>query len=391
MSIGERIRARRLLRGWSVRHAASRAGISHATWSRIERGRQAADNRFMLADIAAALECAPSELAGAPVPAGDRAAVAAQVAVYGIRQALVELDLGLAGAAARPVRPAAELSRTVELIDGLRKACDYAGAGRLVPDLLRDLHAAAGGPERAEALRLLCDAAFMASAIVRNLGHPAEAWLAAERSREAAEAGDSPVLLGYAAFSRACAASACGAYARSLALATAAADDLRPHLDRPGGLEALGMLRLIGADASRGLKRLDDSRAWCEEAAELAERTGESGELGLFFGPTNVGIWRIGIEVDGGDPGRAAEVARRTNPAIITAECRQVFYFADAARAYAQLRGHEREAVRSLLTAERIAPQHVHSSALAKETTRALLERSRELSPLRGLYERLST
>src|ERR687889_1511660 len=93
LTIGERIRARRLLRGWSVRFAASRAGISHATWSRIERGRQAADNRFILADIAAALECSPTDLAGTPVPAADRAAMAAQAGVYGIRQALVDIDL----------------------------------------------------------------------------------------------------------------------------------------------------------------------------------------------------------------------------------------------------------------------------------------------------------
>jgi transcriptional regulator with XRE-family HTH domain len=92
-SIGERIRARRLLRGWSIRHAASRAGISHTTWSRIERGRQAADNRFVLAEIAAALECAPSDLAGMPAPATDRAALAAQPAVHGIRRALVEFDV----------------------------------------------------------------------------------------------------------------------------------------------------------------------------------------------------------------------------------------------------------------------------------------------------------
>src|SRR3954465_7554623 len=92
LTIGERIQARRLLRGWSVRHAASRAGVSHATWSRIERGRQAADNRFMLADIAAALECSSAELVGVAVPAADRETVAAQVAVHGIRQALVEVD-----------------------------------------------------------------------------------------------------------------------------------------------------------------------------------------------------------------------------------------------------------------------------------------------------------
>src|SRR5688500_8961794 len=94
LTIGERIRHRRLMRGWSVRHAASRAGVSHATWSRIERGRQAADNRFVLADIAAALECSPTELAGMLVPAGDRAAMAAHAGVHAIHQALVETDLG---------------------------------------------------------------------------------------------------------------------------------------------------------------------------------------------------------------------------------------------------------------------------------------------------------
>src|SRR4051794_41844112 len=91
-TIGDRIRARRLLRGWSVRYAASRAGISHATWSRIERGRQATDNRFMLADIAGALECAPADLAGTGVPAPDRATTAARAGVLGLRRALIDID-----------------------------------------------------------------------------------------------------------------------------------------------------------------------------------------------------------------------------------------------------------------------------------------------------------
>ena len=232
-TIGERIQVRRLLRGWSVRYAASRAGISHATWSRIERGRQAADNRFTLADIAAALECSPTDLAGTPVPAADRAAMAAQLAVYGIRQALVDVDLSEPTVRSAP--PVAELARTVALVDTLRQACDYAGAGRLVPGLLRDLHAASAGSDRRAALRLLCDAAFIASTIVRNLGHPAEAWLAAERCRDAAEATEDPVLLGYAAYARASAASVCGSFPRSLALAGRASDELRPHLARHGG------------------------------------------------------------------------------------------------------------------------------------------------------------
>src|SRR6266508_778434 len=93
-TIGERIRTRREMRGWSVRYAASRAGISHATWSRIENGRQGADNRFVLADIAAALECSVAELAnGAPAAVTDRSLVTARANVYAVREALVESDL----------------------------------------------------------------------------------------------------------------------------------------------------------------------------------------------------------------------------------------------------------------------------------------------------------
>jgi hypothetical protein len=154
----------------------------------------------------------------------------------------------------------------------------------------------------------------------------------------------------------------------------------------------LGSLQLICAYAGRGLKKLDDSRAWASDAADLAGRTGETTTMGLFFGPTNVNIWRIGIEVDGGDPAYAVNIARGTNPATIAAGFRQVFFYADAARAYARLRGKDREAIRYLLIAERLAPQHVHTSALAQETTRSLLERSQRQvggTELRGLSERM--
>jgi hypothetical protein len=324
------------------------------------------------------------------VPAADRAAMAAQASVYGIREALVDIDLS--EPAVRSAAPVADLARTVALVDTLRQTCDYAGAARLVPDLLRDLHAAASGPDRKPALRQLCHVTFIASSIVRNLGHPAEAWLAAERCRDAAQATEDPVLLGYAAYARASAASACGSFHRGLTVAATAADDLQPHLAVPGAMEMLGSLLLVCAYASRGGKRLDDSQTWAREAVDLADRTGQTDTMGLYFGPTNVNIWRIGIEVDGGDPARAVDIARATNPATIRAGFRQVFYYADAARAYARLRGKDQQAIRYLLTAERLAPQHVHTSPHAQETTRALLERSRRQAggpELRGLGERM--
>ncbi|GGQ81342.1 transcriptional regulator [Couchioplanes caeruleus subsp. azureus] len=389
-AVGDRIRAGRLLRGWSIRYAASRAGVSHATWSRIERGRQAADNRFMLAAIAGALECTPAELAGTDVPAVDRTTAAARAGVLGLRRALVDIDL--TEPPAGPAPPVAELRRSVALADALHQACDYAGAARLLPDLLRDLHTETAGPDHREALRLLCDATSIAFSVLRNLGHPADAWLAAQRCRDAADAAGDPVLRGHAAYALARAAIACGSYQRGQTLAERAVDDLGRHLGRPGGPEALGSLHLVAALAGRCRQRLDDSRDWLAEAAELARRTGETSTMSMFFGPTNVNIWRMSIEVDHGDPGLVVEIARGTDPAAIPAGVRQVFYYADAARALARIGGRDREAIRLLLTAERIAPQHVRTSAELAETVLALLERSRRQAggtALRGLYARM--
>ncbi|MEU4424302.1 helix-turn-helix transcriptional regulator [Actinoplanes sp. NPDC024001] len=388
--VRERIRTRRLLRGWSVRYAASRAGISHATWSRIERGLQAADNRFMLATIAGALECAPADLAGADVPAPDRATAAARAGVLGLRRALVDIDLTESPDGSAP--PLADLARSVALADALHQACDYAGAARLLPGLLRDLHIETAGPDHREALRLLCDATSIASSVLRSLGHPADAWLGAERCRDAADASGDPVLRGTAAYALARAAVACGSHQRGQTIAERAVDDLGRHLSRPGGPEVLGSLHLVAALASRCRQRLDDSRDWLTEAAALARRTGETDTLSMFFGPTNVDIWRMSIEVDDGDPGRVVEIARRTDPAAIPVGVRQVFYYADTARALARIGGRDREAVRFLLTAERVAPQHVRTSAELAATIRLLLDRSRRQAggtELRGLHERM--
>lgn len=390
LAVGEEIRTRRLLRGWSIRYAASRAGVSHATWSRIERGLQTADNRFMLADIAGALDCAPADLAGIAVPAPDRVTAAAQAGVLGLRRALVDIDL--TEPPAGPAPPMAELRRGVELADALYRACDYAGTGRLLPDLLRHLHTETAGPDHGVALRLLCEAAHTASSMLRVLGHPSDAWLGAQRCRDAADASGDPVLQGHAAYALASAAIACGSPQRGQTIAERAVDDLSPHLASPGGPEVLGTLHLVAALASRCRQRLDDSRDWLTQAAGLAGRTGETTTMGMFFGPTNVDIWRMSIEVDDGDPGHVVEIAGRIDPTAIPAGVRQVYYYADTARALTRIGGRDREATRFLLTAERIAPQHVRSCPELAATVRLLLDRSHRRSggaELRALHERL--
>jgi hypothetical protein len=344
----------------------------------------------MVADIAGALECAPADLVGTGVPAPDRVTAAARAGVLELRRALIDIDLS--EPAARPAPAIGELRRSVSLADAMHRACDYAGAARLLPDLLRDLHAETAGPEHAEALRLLCDATHAASTVLRSLGYPADAWLGAERCRDAAQMAGDAVLQGHAAYALSRAATACGSYQRAQTIAERAVDELGGHLGQPRAPEVLGTLHLVAALASRCRQRLDDSRDWLSEAAGLARRTGETTTLGMFFGPTNVNIWRMSIEVDDGDPARVVEIARGTDPAKIPAGVRQVFYYADTARALTRLGGRDREAIRYLLTAERIAPQHVRTSAELAGTIRVLLDRSRRQAggtELRGLHERM--
>jgi transcriptional regulator with XRE-family HTH domain len=388
--LGGRIRARRLTRGWSVRFAASRAGVSHATWSRIERGLQTADNRFTLAGIAAALECSPAELAGAPVPAADRDAAAAVMGTAAVRRALIDIDLSEPADGCAP--PLDDLAAQVNLGESRLQACDYGAVTRLLPGLLRDLHVETAGPQAGRALRLLCAATATASSVLRILGLPADAWLAGERCREAADSCGDPVLQGYAAYVRSSAATTAGSYQRGLTLAERAAGELQRHVGRPGAAEVLGCLYLVCALAGQCGRRLDESRAWSAEAAALARRTGETTTNGLYFGPTNVDFWRISIEVEEGDPGYAVEIARRTTPGALPVGFRQVYYYADTARALTMLTSHDREAIRLLLTAERIAPQHMHRSADVWQTVQTLLDRSRRQaggSELRGLSARM--
>jgi hypothetical protein len=125
------------------------------------------------------------------------------------------------------------------------------------------------------------------------------------------------------------------------------------------------------------------------EAQRIADRTGDVDTLGLNFGPTNIRVWQISMEVEGGDPGRALEVAQATNPAALTLS-RQVGFYSDVSRALAST-GRDLDAVRYLARAERTGPQRVRSSRVLQEATRGLVERvpQSDASELRGIAERM--
>ncbi|MEV5448225.1 helix-turn-helix transcriptional regulator, partial [Streptomyces sp. NPDC052644] len=204
-SIGDRIRARRELRGWSVRYAASRAGISHTSWSRIERGLQRTD-RYMVVDLAAALECSVVDLTGQAYTPADRQLDAARIDAERVWRVMMDTPMARRSEVTATVE---QVRREAALVRGLYGRCDYAGALRRLVDLVPAMH---GLTDRRAALSEMVPVYGVAMGSLLNVSYPAHAWLAAERCAEAAGLLDDRVAVGVAAANRARVSAYSGAY-----------------------------------------------------------------------------------------------------------------------------------------------------------------------------------
>ena len=213
--------------------------------------------------------------------------------------------------------------------------------------------------------------------------------MAAERCRQIAEHLAEPVPLAVADWTRADAAIAGGSFRRALTLTTRAANDLETSMDHPTAPEVMGMLHLSSSLSVLASRRTDDAVAHLSAARRIADRAGETTSWEMSFGPSNVGIWQMGFEVSAGEPGRAVELARLVDTDNIPSKGRQATFYLHLGRALTDLTGHDDAALRTLLVAERRAPQLVRSSVMARETARVLLHRAMRGSPLYGLCERL--
>ncbi|MFG1803497.1 helix-turn-helix domain-containing protein [Micromonospora carbonacea] len=378
--MGDRIRARRELRGWSIRHAASRAGISHTSWSRIERGQQRTD-RYMVVDLAAALECSVVDLTGQAYTPADRQLDAARIDAERVWR--IMMDTPMAGAREMPAT-VEQVRREAGLVRALYGRCDYAGALRRLVDLVPAMH---GLTDRRAALAEMVPVYGVAMGSLLNVGYPAHAWLAAERCAEAAGLLEDPVAAGVAAANRARVSAYSGAYGPARAWCDAAGADLAGS-GADGALDVLGFLHLARAHHLAGLRDRAGAEEHLAEAARIAAHTGETESWDLAWGPRNVALWRMAFQLDTGRPGEAIRTATGVDVSGLPA-VRQVYFWLDLSRA-AEAVGRSRDAVRMLLAAERVGPQHARSSTSARETARELLRRGAASPELRGLCERMS-
>lgn len=398
VQIGTRVRMVRHRRGLGLGTAAGLAGISKSYLSMLENGKRQFDRRGLVEDIARALGCSPADITGQPYLPPDRESAFA-------RSTIEEIEIGLNDATLTDVpdiRPRSldELSVLVEANARQRDTADYRQAGTDLARLLNELHVhvvTGAGEQRQRAAELLVHAAYNAFVLATTFGYPHLAEQAAQRSHDAANLAESPEMRALAMFAFAPSVARVGGRGRGLRMidkAIAAAGS--PDVGRDGvttGPQMIGLLHLMAAHLRARTTDDDAAMTHLAEAENIANAVGEGNAHHQHFGPTNVAVWKVAIGTELGHGPTVAERAEATHVdlAVLASRDRTAAWHFDLARSYGMGDGNrDREAIRHLDQADRLAPQRIRNDPLARDLTLGLHRRatrpSWELNSIRNRF-----
>lgn len=375
--IGRNVRAIRTERGMSLATLATVSGLSKGYLSKVERGLANLNPRRSLLDVADALKVPPSRLTGQPYDPQTRGEELVRVAVEDLRDILYGSAIG-AQSEEPPARGLAALREDVDRAGALYAECAVEPLAEMLPPLLADLYARSGqgGDEATEATALLPVALNAGWNLAHWAGEPEVAYRAAEHSLTSAQMNGDPALIGFAQFGVShTLAHVNGKRARIRGgqVAAAGAEALVAHAAAGPAAEMFGMLHLTAAWADLLAGDGDNVDQHIAEAQAAAERTGDGSYGRLWFGPSNVAAWRVGLAVERGEGGCVPELAAAVDLASLPAPERKAGHLINLGRGLAQEPATAREAVGAFIRARRLTPTRVRWNPQVRLTTEQLL------------------
>lgn len=382
LSVGERIAFYRKRRGYTQEVLAGLVGRSTDWLAKAESGRRKPPRIDMLAELARILRVPLGDLVGQAMLVEDERR---QDDVPAIRNALMSprrLSRLLFGPEAD-----AQLPTPTPVTVRVEKAWnDYQG-GRLgsviaaLPALIQtaqELEDRAGrnAEDRRDCWAVSARTHHLAATTLAKVGESDISWLAAERAMRAADASDDPLVLASAARSGAHALLANGRYEHAMELGEATASWLSSRVaeNDPAALSLLGMIHLRTAVAAARHQDRPTATRLLVRAEELADDLGsDENYWQTAFGPTNVLLHRLSIELDLDNIPYVAEHGQVDVDHM--PQERGVSHRIDFARALS-LAGRGEDAFVELRRAEGASPQLVHNNPRVRETLRDLIKQS---------------
>lgn len=180
-----------------------------------------------------------------------------------------------------------------------------------------------------------------------------------------------------------------GRFVESHKLATTTAADLAPA---GGSLlpvwSLFGSLLLTGATAAGRAGNRPVAGVLLGEAREAAGRTGNRNDYESAFGPDQVLMQTVDIEIVTENYGAALTAGRRMPGNICLPVAARARHLSDIALAHARL-GHDGAALDTLLAMEQLAPQWTRYQGQPKQIVRELRERASRPPKLTELAQRM--
>ncbi|HEX5405771.1 MAG TPA: XRE family transcriptional regulator [Pseudonocardiaceae bacterium] len=268
----------------------------------------------------------------------------------------LELDLSLAFSAYQQSRFTTAASRVSSLLSDLRRASMICRKG-----------------QRAKLSGILALSYQAAASVLAKAGESDIAWVAAERGMSAAKDSGSPAIRASLTRSIAFALLAAGRLESAMRLVEAGAIKLQDEIAHDDtALSVYGTLFLLGSMAAA---RLGDGRRTADyltEASDAARRLDDdANHLWTAFGPTNVAIHRVNTSTELGDIQTVVDHGLSLDTDAVPVE-RRVRYLLDVAHVHC-MTGNRDDALGTILTAERAAPEQVRQHHLSRKVVTKLV------------------
>jgi transcriptional regulator with XRE-family HTH domain len=194
----------------------------------------------------------------------------------------------------------------------------YTEASAVIPDLITDVqHAArsfrAAGEvgDRRKAARLSADMYFLLRTFAKRIGRTDLSLLAADRAIVAAQEADDPLRMAAAHWNLGHILLAQDEAQAAEEVVVRAAEELKPHLDAGGDWVAMyGALWLVAV-----ISAVRHGDSWTardrlrEYALPAARSVGDGNTMWTVFGPTNVDLHAMSVEMEAGESGEGLRIA----------------------------------------------------------------------------------
>ncbi|MFG2757549.1 transcriptional regulator [Streptomyces wuyuanensis] len=370
---GNRIAYHRKRAGLIQRGLAQKIPYSYSLLTQVESGHKPA-SPDLVATVAKVLCVDVTSLTGQPYVTELQQDRLAEL-VRPIREALDLYDLG-ADPTITP-RPTPQLVAAAENLCRLVRATKLHDAALELPDVIAEITTAAYRAPSSEIWAALSSTYRTAHDLTVKLGYYDLSTVALDRMDWAASRASDPLLAAVRQYMRALVYFREGEYTIGQRLILAGQVTLsQAHATRERFAVA-GQLHLGASIIAARAHDHGEVTAQLAEARAYASRVGEASDvLWLSFGPTNVRVHAVSAHIEMGEFGEALRQADEVRIPNDWAVSRASHFYVDRARVQMEA-GRTEAALKSLITARRLAPQQTRYHAGARETIRGLVHLAR--------------